>query len=210
MSLLVRKQATIAHQADDGSQDTYYVATKPNAVDHAVLGKIRVDTAQRAAQLRQQLALGAKELWKAVHACEQMRKAPDPLLSRLEATRSQIKTDFAFLGIPLRPRPQPPRRPRVVTPIAVPASPSTTTTRVHTGVASTTPTCPNCGMRMKSERVATVGGPREATTQTNQPAWQFNGMDGLDALGEGIRYDLEPAESLGVPQLQHPFPGELR
>jgi predicted RNA-binding Zn-ribbon protein involved in translation (DUF1610 family) len=131
-----------------GLERKFVYSPQPNAVDHAVLGKIRADTAQRAAQLRQQLAMGAKELWKAVHACEQMRKAPDPLLSRLEATRSQIKADFAFLGIPLLPRPQPPRRPRVVTPIAVPASPRTTTTRVHTGVAGATPTCPNCGMRM--------------------------------------------------------------
>ena len=134
-----------------GLERKFVYDPQPNAVDHAVLGKIRSDTAQRAAQLRQQLASGAKELWKAVHACEQMRRAPDPLLSRLEAMRIQIKADFAFLSIPLPPRPQPPRRPKVATPIAVPASPRTTTrvhTRVHTGVAGATPSCPNCGMRM--------------------------------------------------------------
>jgi hypothetical protein len=74
---------------------------KPNAADHAMLGKIRSDTLQKATQLREQLVKGAKELWKAVHGCEQMRRAPDPLLSRLEASRNQIKADFAFLGIPL-------------------------------------------------------------------------------------------------------------
>ena len=52
--------------------------------------------AQRAAQLRQQLTMGAKELWKAVHACEQMRKAPDPLLSRLEATRSSNQSGLCL------------------------------------------------------------------------------------------------------------------
>jgi hypothetical protein len=120
----------------------------PNAVDQAVLDKIRADTTREAAQLRQKLTLGAKELWKAVHACEQMRKKPDPLLSRLEAARTQIKADFAFLGIPLPPKPQPPRRPKPTPSVFVPAPPRGTTTRVRTGPAGATPSCPSCGRSM--------------------------------------------------------------
>jgi Topoisomerase DNA binding C4 zinc finger len=136
---------------------------QPNAVDQAVLGKIRADTLQKAAHLRHELSMGAKELWKAVHACEHMRKTADPVISRLEATRNQIKADFAFLGIPLPARPPkparipaaslrsaaptrpppPPRRQTVVSPVASP----TTTIRINTGGGST-PSCPSCSKRM--------------------------------------------------------------
>ena len=86
----------------DGLAKKFNYDPNPNAVDQAVLGKIRAETTRKAAQLRQALTSGAKELWKAVHTCEQMRKNPDPLLSRLAAARVQIKADFAFLGIPRR------------------------------------------------------------------------------------------------------------
>jgi hypothetical protein len=114
---------------------------KPNAVDHAVLGKIRAETSSMAAQLRQRLTSGAKELWKAVHACEQMCKSADPLLARLEAARAQIKADFVFLGIPLPSRPQ--RRPKAA--VSVPVPPISTTTRVNAGRTGATPFCPSCG-----------------------------------------------------------------
>jgi Topoisomerase DNA binding C4 zinc finger len=145
---------------------------QPNAVDQAVLGKIRGDTLQKAAHLRHELSMGAKELWKAVHACEQMRKTADPVLSRLDATRNQIKADFAFLGIPLPPSPpKPPRQPtpppraparpstskrqKVVAPMTVPAAPLTMTVRFNTGIAGS-PNCPRCSLPMV-KRIARRG-----------------------------------------------------
>jgi DNA-binding helix-hairpin-helix protein with protein kinase domain len=137
----------------------------PNAVDHAVLSKIRSDTLQEAARLRQQLTAGAKELWKAVHACKQMSKTADPVLSRLEASRQQIKADFAFLGIPLPTRPQKPARPpvhqrsatsrssphqrrKVVPPAAAARTAPTIAVRFNTGIAGATPSCPRCKLPM--------------------------------------------------------------
>jgi predicted RNA-binding Zn-ribbon protein involved in translation (DUF1610 family) len=130
----------------DGLAKKFSYDPNPNAVDHAVLGKIRAETASKAVQLRQQLTAGAKELWKAVHACEQMRKTADPLLSRLEGARAQIKADFTFLGISLPPRPQ--RQPNAAPSVLVPVPPRSTTARVRTGRAGATPTCPSCGKSM--------------------------------------------------------------
>jgi hypothetical protein len=120
----------------------------PNAVDQAVLSKIRAEITRKAAQLRQELTAGAKELWKAAHACEQIRKNPDPLLSRLEAARAQIKADFSFLGIPQPPRRQQPRRPNPAPSVFVPVPPRNPTTRVRAGPAGATPPCPSCGRSM--------------------------------------------------------------
>jgi DNA-binding helix-hairpin-helix protein with protein kinase domain len=121
-----------------------------NATDQAAIGKIRSDLAQEAARLRQHLSSGAKELWQAVQACEQMLKAPDPLLAKVDATRFQIKADFAYLGIPLPPRPAPIRRPTPRPPgvrnpqtSAVPLS-----TRTSPHASSYLPSCPICGSQM--------------------------------------------------------------
>jgi len=131
-----------------GLESKFNYDPNPNAADQAVLGKIRADTTRKAAQLRQQLTSGAKELWKAVQACEPMRKTVDPVLSRLGATRSQIKADFTFLGISLPARPLRPARPTVVRPVVVPMPRRTNTTRIQTGPAGATPSCPSCGKRM--------------------------------------------------------------
>ena len=131
-----------------GLESKFNYDPNPNAADQAVLGKIRADTTRKAVQLRQQLTSGAKELWKAVQACEQMRKSVDPVLSRLGATRSQIKADFTFLGISLPPRPLRPARPTVARPVVVPMPRRTNTTRIQTGPAGATPSCPSCGKRM--------------------------------------------------------------
>jgi DNA-binding helix-hairpin-helix protein with protein kinase domain len=130
----------------DGLAKKFNYDPNPNAVDQAVLGKIRAETTRKAAQLRQELTSGAKELWKAVHACEQMRKNPDPLLSGLESARAQIKADFAFLGIPLPPRLQQPRRAKPTPSVFVPVPPRSITTR--TAPAGGTPSCPSCGRSM--------------------------------------------------------------
>ena len=132
----------------DGLAKKFNYDPNPNASDQAVLGKICGETTREAAQLRQQLTSGAKELRKAAQACEQMRKIADPLLQELEAARSQIKADFAFLGIPLPPRPQPPRRAKAAPSVFVPVAPRSTTTRVRTGHAGATPSCPSCGKSM--------------------------------------------------------------
>jgi DNA-binding helix-hairpin-helix protein with protein kinase domain len=130
-----------------GLERKFVYDPQPTATDNAILGKIRTDTAQKAAQLRQQLTSGAKELWRAVHACEQMLKHPDPLLSRLEASRNQIRVDFGYLGIPLPPRPQVPRpRVTVVAPTRVAVTPRTTT--IQSTRSAAIPSCPSCGMRM--------------------------------------------------------------
>ena len=63
-----------------------------------MLGKRRADTAQRAAQLRQQLAMGAKELWKAVHACEQMRKVPILCFQDLRQREARSKRTLPSLA----------------------------------------------------------------------------------------------------------------
>ena len=131
-----------------GLESKFNYDPNPNAADQAVLGKVRADTTRKAAQLRKQLTSGAKELWKAVKACEQMRKTVDPVLSKLEATRSQIKADFAFLGISLPPRPLRPARSTVLRPVVVPMPRRTNTTRVQSGPAGATPSCPSCGKRM--------------------------------------------------------------
>ena len=122
---------------------------QPNAADQAAIGKIRSDLAQEAARLRQHLSSGAKELWQAVQVCEQMLKVPDPLLAKIDATRSQIKADFAYLGIPLPPRPAPIRRPTPPPPVVrnpqtvTSTAPSSTRTSPHT--SSYLPSCPICG-----------------------------------------------------------------
>ena len=130
----------------DGLAKKFSYDPNPNALDHAVLGKIRAETTSKAAQLRQQLTSGAKELWKTVHACEQMRKTADPLLSRLESARTQIKADFAFLGTPLPPRPQ--RRPKAAPSISIQVPPRSSTARARTGHAGAIPSCPSCGKSM--------------------------------------------------------------
>src|SRR5262249_48886838 len=50
-----------------GLERKFVYDPQPNASDNAILGKMRTDTAQKAAQLRQRLTSGAKELWSAVH-----------------------------------------------------------------------------------------------------------------------------------------------
>jgi DNA-binding helix-hairpin-helix protein with protein kinase domain len=127
-----------------GLERKFIYDPQPNAIDQAVLGKIRAETASKAAQLRKQLTSGAKELWKAAQACERMRKTADPLLSRLDATRCQIKADFALLGIPLPPRP--PRSPQSPPPIVVPAR--TRSARTQAVQAGASPTCPGCRSAM--------------------------------------------------------------
>jgi DNA-binding helix-hairpin-helix protein with protein kinase domain len=154
-----------------GVESKFVYDPQHNATDRAMLGKIRADTSQKAAELRQQLASGAKELWKAVHACEQMLRHPDPLLSKLQSSRSQIKTDFGYLGIPLPPRPQVPRRVRVVAPTRIAATPRTTTIRSTRSAA--TPSCPRCGMRMV-KRTARRGR-RRGTSFGDAPSFQHAG-----------------------------------
>ena len=121
---------------------------KPNAVDHAVLGKIRAETARKAAQLRQQLASGAKELWKAVHACEQMRKDPDPLLSRLEAAARADQSGFCLSRHSAAATASTASATETPTPSASFRYLRTTTTRVQNGAAGATPSCPSCGRSM--------------------------------------------------------------
>jgi hypothetical protein len=129
---------------------------QPNATDQAAIGAIRMEISRKVTQLRDQLTSGAKELWTAVQACEQMRKAPDPLLSKLDAARAQFRADFALLGIPLPARPSPPAPPNTPRARVVPVSPVVTTTKARPSVAAGTPSCPHCGVRMV-RRVARRG-----------------------------------------------------
>jgi DNA-binding helix-hairpin-helix protein with protein kinase domain len=125
----------------------------PTPSDQAAINKIRADIAQEAVRLRQHLSSGAVELRQAVLACEQMLKVPDPLLVKIEAARSEINADFAYLGIPLPPCPTPAHR---STPPRQPAfhrSQTTTrtaptSTRTSTHASSSLPSCPICGRQM--------------------------------------------------------------
>jgi DNA-binding helix-hairpin-helix protein with protein kinase domain len=126
--------------------------SQPNAADQVAIGKIRSDVVQEAARLRHQLSSGAKELWQAVQACEQMLKVPDPLLAKLDATRAQIKADFAYLSIPLPHRPTPIRRSTPPAPLvrnpqtinSTAPSPTRTSPRTSSNLMS----CPICGSQM--------------------------------------------------------------
>jgi hypothetical protein len=120
---------------------------QPNTADRTALGAIRAEMSRKAAQLRELLTSGARELWTAAQACEQMRKSPDPLLSKLSAARAQTRADFALLGIPLPPRPSPPSTPHIHRPRVVTAAP-TARTQIRAGTPAAARSCPQCGSGM--------------------------------------------------------------
>ena len=114
----------------------------PTPVDKAAEAAIKAELAQKSAELRRRLAIGAGELSNVAAAARQKSTTVDPTLQRLHEARTQALTDLKFLGLTLPPV----RRPTPVAPLPTYHRP--TYAQPHGKPRTNSVSCPMCGSPM--------------------------------------------------------------